>query len=361
MFHQGEFAALAKMLNHGVVLLDRETNLQFASPSALALLDYKDTMSLKQGWRDCYGRWKLPDLAPLEKNNRPLRHRVDISTSTVTRMLRMEIYALQHGNCDCYLILLKDRQSHDASERQLIVASQLHLQRYLTSSLSHDLNAPVNTMRITLELMERMMVTAMSERSDGRDKWERYMGIFGAELDKLKAIVAAIPMTSNLALPSVPEQFDVLPLIEGLGNILKHETAAKQIRRKWVLPPHTVSIYGRVSEIKLALLNLAISFVESIKMGGSLSLVVTSSDAWVEIIFSADMAEFEQQAVDEFEQLAFTSEKNGIGLFAARLILEAHGGSMRVDLPPSGVGASILVLIPRYHPVLRSQVNEAMA
>ena len=351
MFHQGEFAALAKMLNLGVVLLDNETNLQFASASALVLLDYEDSKALKRKWRGSFEQLKLPDLAALEKNSRPLRHRVKISTPTFQRMLRMEIHALRHGTCDCYLILLKDNESFDAVERQLLIASQIQLQRYVAASLAHDLNAPVNTLRITLELMNRTMATDTSDGGDRGLKWERYHGIFRAELEKLKSIIATIPAPLNFDIDSAPTMFDLGSMIEEIGVVLKHETAAKQIRRNWSLPPHPVAIYGRPSEIRLALLNIAVVFVESINGGGMLSLTMTSNDAWVEIVFSADAAILGGQAVDEFEQVTFTTQKNGVGLFAARLILEAHGGTMRLNLTPGGIGVITLVSIPRHHPV----------
>ena len=359
MFHQGEFAALAKMLNLGVVLLDNETNLQFASASALVLLDYEDSKALKRKWRGSFEQLKLPDLAALEKNSRPLRHRVKISTPTFQRMLRMEIHALRHGTCDCYLILLKDNESFDAIERQLLIASQVQLQRYRAASLAHDLNAPVNTLRITLELMHHIMATGISDGGDIGLKWVRYHDIFRAELANLKSIIATIPAPSNFDIDSTPTMFDLGSMIEEIGVVLKHETAAKQIRRNWSLPPHPIAIYGRPSEIRLALFNIAVVFVESINGGGTLSLAMTSNDAGVEIIFSADAAILAGQVVDEFEQVTLTTQKNGVGLFAARLILEAHGGNMRFNLGPGGIGVMTLVSIPRHH-LFPDLVSKAM-
>ena len=123
-----EFEALAKLMNFSVLLLDRDTNLKFASSDAHRLFDLTDTDALTRDWRNCYDQMKMPDLARLDKNNKPLSHRTELHTPESRRLLRLDIYPLRHDECDCYMVLLKDREVLDALEQQLMFASRRPVQ-----------------------------------------------------------------------------------------------------------------------------------------------------------------------------------------------------------------------------------------
>ena len=344
-----EFEALAKMLNFSVLLLDRDTNLKFASANAHTLFESADHEEFKRGWRDCYGRLKLPDLLSLEKNSKPLRHRTELRTVKSTRLLRIEVYPLRHGDCECYVLLLKELQILNDLEQQLMLASHHNLQRYVTSALVHDLNAPVNTMRITLELVERTVSSAaVGAPSDFVTKWGRYKGIFREELAKLKAQVADIPNLLSSAKSVTPVVFDIRGVIEDVARFVKHETTSKQIRRDLVLPDYPLTIHGRRIDLRLALLNLACGLVEATKQGGCLHVHAFSTEGFAEIVLRADQGQVTQQDLDDYEQLAFVPKGSGGGLFIARLIVEAHGGEVHVDSLGGSHSASIRVMLPLY-------------
>ncbi len=349
-----EFEALAKLLNFSVLLLDGDANLKFSSTDAPMLFGSTDADDLKRGWPDCYKRLQLPDLFQLQKNSKPLRYRTELQSSNSTRLLRMEIYPLRHGDCECYVMLVKDRQVLGALEQQLILASQHHVQRHLTSTLVHDLNAPVNTMRITLELMERMsFTTAFGAPSDFVTKWERYKGILREELGKLRTQVADIP---NLFGPpkkyAIPVAFDFRDVINEIAKFLKHETTSKQIRLELLLPEYPITVHGGPYELKLALLNLAVSLVEASRQGERLRIQAFSSEMFAEVVFHAGSAQI--QAQGDYENLSFVPTGSGAGIYVARMLVEAYGGEVQVAVPTEAQGATIRLLLPLHVPPLDS-------
>jgi nitrogen-specific signal transduction histidine kinase len=347
--HTEEFGALAKILNFSVLLLDGDTNLKFASANAHTFFGSNDVDELTRRWPEYYEQLKLPDLPRLEKNNKPLNHRTELSTSTSTRLLRMQIYPLRHSDCECYVVFLKDRQVLDDLEQQLLLASHHNVQRYLTSTLVHDLNAPINTMRITLELIERTLSTAsLGATSEFTTKWERYKGIFREELAKLKTQVADIPNLFDAAERVVLTAFDVRNVIEDVASFLKHEAASKRIRRELQLPGDPITIHGRQSEVKLALLNVACSLVEATRQGGRIGFHVTSNADMAEVVLSADEAQVDQISVSDYEQSALMSKGNNLGMLVARLIVEAHGGEIRIDISKEHQRVTVRALLPLY-------------
>ena len=346
-----EFEALAKLLTFSVLLLDRDTNLKFASSDAAGLFGLIDTDTLRRDWRDCYDRLKMPDLTRLDKNSKPLSHRVELHMRPTKRLLRMEIYPLRHDGCDCYLILLKDREVIDALEQQLMLASQHQLQRYLTSMLVHDLNAPINTMRITLELIERMPLTdTLGNSSDVLAKWDRYKGILREELGKLKVQVADIPTVFGATQQTMPIAFDLRNIIKDVARFLKHETTSKQIRPELLLHADPLMIQGRPLELRLALLNLACGLVEATQRGGHVQIHANVIEGFAEIVFRGDDTRLDPCVVDGYEQLTFGSHGTDIGLLVARLIIEAHGGEIQIVTSSEDRVTSIRGLLPLYPP-----------
>ncbi|MDQ3260507.1 MAG: hypothetical protein M3Q00_06935 [Pseudomonadota bacterium] len=350
--NNAEIALLAKMLNFSVLLLDRDLELKFASGYAHELFGSADTAELTSRWRDCFDRLQLPDLPRLEKNSKPLRHRIDLQTSQSTRRLRMEIYPLRHGDCECYVMLLKDREVMDGLEQQLVLASYLPIQRYIISTLVHDLNAPINTLRITLELIDRTTSsTASGAPSDFVNKWERYKGILREELGKLKTLVADIPDVFSYAENEIPLAFDIRSVIKDVEKFLKHETTSKQIRRELLLSETPIIVHGSQIELRLALLNLVCALLEATKQGGSLCINAFSTEFSAEIVLRADQAQLSQQSVHDYEQLAFVPKERGIGLFVARLLVEAQGGKVEAAILEEGQSARIRVLLPLFNPL----------
>jgi nitrogen-specific signal transduction histidine kinase len=342
-----EFEAIAKLLSFNVLLLDGETNLKFASTDAYRMFGSTDAIALRRDWRDCYDRLNLPDLTGLDKNTKPFSHRTELHTPGTRRLLRMDIYPLRHDGCDCYLILLKDREVIGALEQQLMLASQHQLQHYLTSTLVHDLNAPINTMRITLELIERMPVSAvLGNSSDALAKWDRYKGILREELGKLKDQVADIPSTFGATRQTMPIAFDLRSVIKDVARFLKHETTSKQIRPEVLLPPDPLMIQCRPAELKLALLSLACGLVEANKRSGHFQIHTNTVEGFVEIVFRGDDTRLDPDALNRYEQLTFGSNGTDIGLLVARLIVEAHGGEIQIVMPGEERVTVIRVLLP---------------
>jgi signal transduction histidine kinase len=340
-----EFEALSGLMNCSVLLLDRDTNLKFASSHAPGLFGSPDADDLQRRWQEFYKNLQLPELPELQKNSKPLRHRCDVQSSNSPRLLRMEIYPLRHGDCECYLMLVRDRQALSDVEQQIIRASQRQGEHLLTSTLAHDLNAPINTMRITLELISRTpFIAAFGASEDLVTKWERYKGILHEEIGKLKAQVADIPRLFGPAKNVPAVEFDLRAMIHEVARFLKHEITSKRIRLELLLPDYPITVQGGPYDLKLALLNLAISFVEASSHGEHLSIQASSSEMHVVIVFHTDAAQIQAQA--DFESLTFVSSGSGAGIYVARLLVEAYGGEVQVLVPDDAQGVTVRLLIP---------------
>lgn len=342
-----QFDALAKILNSTVLLLDCDKNLEFASSNAHTPFGLTNIDELKRSWHECYARLQLPDLLGLDKNSKPLCHQCELRTAKSTRLLQMDVYPLRRGDCECYVILLNDRQVLDGLQLQLMLASHYQVQRHLTSALAHDLNGPINTMRITLELMDRMpSIATFGAPSDFVTQWNRYKGIVRQELEKLKAQVADIPK-SFVSVETAPvAMFDIRDVIKDVARFLKHEATSKNIQLELLLPDNPLTTMGHLVEIRLAVYNLARGLIEIKNPGGRLQIHAFAAEAGLEIVLSAHPTQLNKQAIDGSEQVTFELQENDVGLFVARRIVEAHGGEVQVTAADEDQCARIHVSLP---------------
>jgi signal transduction histidine kinase len=349
-----EFEALAKLFNFNVLLLNGDTELKFSSVDAHKLFGAVDTDQLFRDWRIFFERLNLPDIRQLDKNSKPLRLRVDLHTSATTRLLRIEVYPLRHDDCDCYMMLLKDRRELDGLDQQLVFSSHHQIQQIATSKLVHDLNAPINTMRITLELVDRIAAKDDVDRSDDfLVKWKRYKGILSEELENLKNQIAHIPNAFAVTQQKERSVFDLRRTVEDASRSLKHETTAKQIRRELILPRNPVSVLGRPQDLNLALLNAVSMLMEITRQGGALHVEVATTDDAALILMRCDAKPFHRDVANNYEDLPFAANQTGIEMIVVRLVVEEHGGELSFVETADSNSVSIQISLPLHNPNIR--------
>ena len=336
----GELNALSNLINCGALLLDGDKELRFASPNAYQLLGFESENAIRNGWEKVLSWFELSRLDTLKAGGEPLRFRAECPLSGSMRLLRLEAYRLESGGRGSFLVLLKDRQLLDNLNRQLLLASQIGIQAYVANSLVHDLNGPINNIQLTLELLRSSLNELTSSLpNEVFQRLQRYQSVLKEETHRLSSLIKALP--SSLNPPSLkPEQFDVREVVEEVMGRLRHEAAAKQIRRTIMTPPYEVTITGSPDHIKLALFNLAIMLVEATSTGGNLLLKAERRAHVAEITLCSDAAHMAEESFNELHQLFFSSSctssnRHSLGLFAARLVIESHGGDLAFETKSS--------------------------
>jgi signal transduction histidine kinase len=341
-----EFDALASMSAFGVLLLDREAGLQFASSIACLLLGEKSQGSLQRVWPDVQSKLNFSRLPELKEGGDPLRYRVDYSTPAGPRLLRLEAYSLEHKSCDSYLVLLKNRQTLDDAESQFLLASQLRAQTYFTAALVHDLNAPINNILLTLELLDAgfRQVAGNSLPADLVQRLHRYQTVLREEMTRLNALVKSLPERLGAA-KSPQEEFDLRAVVEEVNRRLKHDAAAKQMRRNLELGSSPLPVYGSQERIRLALFNVAMLLLESARSAGNLRIAATQHEHQAQVAVYCDTARMDARSMAVLHRLSLPSDPPGIGLFAARLIVEYYDGELAAETD-ADIGAGFRISLP---------------
>jgi signal transduction histidine kinase len=210
----------------------------------------------------------------------------------------------------------------------------------------HDLNGPINTMRITLELMDRMpSISTLGVPEDFATQWERYKGIVRQELGKLKTQVAELPNSFGSAENAPRATFDARDAIKDVGRFLKHEATSKQIHLDLLLPENPLMTMGFFVEIRLALFNLAQRLLIDAKRGGCLQIHTIVAAAKLEIVLSVRPTPSNKQEIEDCPKIEFQLHENDVDLFVARQIVKAHGGEIEITASGEDPCAEIRVLL----------------
>jgi signal transduction histidine kinase len=344
-----EFRALAGLARFGVALLDARFRLRCASTGAWELLDCADEDALKRHWHELLPHLQLATSG--EESDAPLQRKVDIPAPGGARLLRIEVHSLKHASRPGYLLLLKNRAELGAEE-PLLMASHAVSHGYLATALLHDANAPLNNLKLTLSLFETSLERRLPATFDQEtvERWQRYLGVLQKETNRLAALMQELRAMSQV-LPSSYGLFDMRDLLNEVGRLMRHEATTRQIGFETIVPAQAVTLGGDRGRIRLALLNLVIHLLETTAGDGRISLVLEESrpnDGCVRLRVSSNSGVFAPEIAREFYRLEFASKAGQIGLYAARLIIEAHGGDVELlDAPQGPFGFAISLPVAR--------------
>ena len=136
-----------------------------------------------------------------------------------------------------------------------------------------------------------------------------------------------------------------LLLDEGLG--MAGLKTSKRIETHWSFPDDLPKVKGNPVLIREALSNFFSNALEAVEDGGRIGIEASCDGEFVPVKISDDGSGISEDEMKHlFEPFHTTKPKGqGLGLFAAKHILEMHRGSVEVQ-SSKGVGSTVLVRLP---------------
>ncbi len=343
---------LTESLCVGVVLLDSDASLEFANSTAWELLGCASQGELKQRWRELMSRLIL-SREYLPKGAKPFRFKADLSIHEGIRALELEVYGSEQDACEGYLLLLRDRQTMDSLESELLLASHMRAQPYLITTLIHALADPLNAMQITLELLRVTREEDITPEAGGDliKRWQHCVTVLDAELARFNRSLQVLRGQGE-QWASIPEDVDLCAVTEGIVWVLQHQAQVRHIQLQLSQPKPVVMIRGRREHIKQALLNLMIYAIEAMPSGGQLLAKIGDVDGKAEFVLQDDGPGIPADLVDDIYQIHVTMTKSasGLRLYLARRVVESHGGEMLIETQ-LGEGARFRLRFPTLQPM----------
>ena len=342
---RGRLVTLGQVLNIGVVLMDADGRLEFASQRARQLFGCDGDDALAEA---------LAKLGPsLEKG---IRHSAptgregaridDESPYRPGARLRLEVFPLVPGEDGDRLILVRDRATMKALETDLRLASQLRGLARLYLSVAHDVRAPLAAIVAHLELLGSSLRDDPAARPELDERRRGYLAVLDQEIQRLRRSLDSLLDRATLPRDEL-EELDVRDLVRDLEDLLRPQCARQKIALTTSVPDDPVRVLGVRDALKQALVNLGINALEAMPDGGRLSLAIDARDSQVVITVADSGPGIPSDLADKIFDLHFTTKSggSGIGLHVARAVVESNGGQIQVSSEP-GQGSTFRIGLP---------------
>lgn len=209
----------------------------------------------------------------------------------------------------------------------------------LIGMVSHDLRNPLNTIAMGLTLLERAPEIAphASVIARLRRGTTRLNRLIGDLLDVTRIEAGTLTVDPS---PIAPET-----VVDEVVDLLAAQATEKQLRIEVSVPPHAPMIFADRDRLVQVLMNLLGNAIKFTPPGGVVAVTAARHGDAVRFEVRDTGPGIPQKDVphvfDRFWQARSTaSQGTGLGLFIAKGIVQAHGGSMNVE-SAEGLGTSV--------------------
>jgi signal transduction histidine kinase/CheY-like chemotaxis protein len=241
-------------------------------------------------------------------------------------------------NARLYGELRENVRQIEESQRALIQAEKMSAVGRLTTSIAHEVNNPLQSVRNCLHLAGRKELK--------EEERENYQQLAENELDRLMSTVQRMldfyrPGALNRTTIGISELIQlVLSLLE--KQLFNSDIIVKKEIAKNLPPVNVVS-----NQIQQVFFNLILNAMEAMDDGGILHIKAEKIQDNVEITFQDDGPGVPKDLRDKiFEPfVSLREDGTGLGLSISYGILTAHGGSLKLE-SGDNKGACFRVLIP---------------
>ncbi len=343
-------ASLTEALREGVILVDPDGRPVIANRQARGILGLAPGRT-EEDFRELLER--NPELAALVREgfsrHRAVReHSLALRAGDREREVQVTSYVLHDGHAPTgILLVLKDRASIGALERNLREACRLQTIVDLTGSVAHEVKNPLGAIGIHLETLRRRLARLEGEGPGLVEK----VRVLREEIDRLQEILEEwLGLTSPEE--RAPSPAPVADVIASVARLLHVEARHRNVE----LVADVVGDPGRVSlgeaRLRQVLLNLALNALQAMPRGGRLVLRAerTAMGAVIEVSDTGEGIPPEHR--DSVFEFHFTTREggSGLGLPICRQLVEEAGGrvvftsvvgrgtTFRVFLPAAGAG-----------------------
>jgi signal transduction histidine kinase len=218
-------------------------------------------------------------------------------------------------------------------EERLLVAHFMGVSR-LFHEIAHDMRGPLHSMTLHLELLRLTLDEPAG--ADVRAKQERYLGSIGAEIQRLARMIDAL--WGHSGKPDHPtERFDLRDTVHALSEVLDPHCRRSRIRLHVRVPETALEVEGNPGAIRHAALDLLAHALGAMPDGGDLELSVERRDGDIVLrVSNGERADGAAPAAGgSGSDKSARPPDEGTDAeppmpHIARLVTEAHGGSLRV-------------------------------
>ncbi|MBM3465351.1 MAG: response regulator, partial [Armatimonadetes bacterium] len=241
-----------------------------------------------------------------------------------------------------------EESSHALAEANRQLKELDRLKSEFLNTVSHELRTPLTSIKAFSEIL-------LDNDGDDRDTQREFLGIINQESDRLTRLINNLLDLSRIEAGRMQWEMEPIRLREvtdACVNATRALVEKKGLSMTVKVPDDigTVGDRDKLIQVVTNLISNAVKFTDSggsitlsgAKIGDELSLSVIDTGRGIP-------REYHEKVFEKFQQVDTSSTReikgSGLGLPIVRSIVEAHGGTVKLDSEP-GRGSTFTVVIP---------------
>ncbi len=226
----------------------------------------------------------------------------------------------------------------------------LEQQRQFAAHAAHELRSPLASVRLRLEMLERM------DADLELDRRQRYLREASQQLARLEGLVNDLLLLASLeqenAMPT--ESLDLAPLLYELADEVAPLLRAKKLRLHVDVPPHLPPVQANATHLRVAVRNLLDNAVKYTPEGGTITLRGTANEQEITVEVRDSGPGIPPDELPHIFHRFYRSKRvrgssvegTGLGLAIVQAVAERHRGRVEVESQP-GKGTTFRLSLPR--------------
>jgi signal transduction histidine kinase len=219
----------------------------------------------------------------------------------------------------------------EALQTDLLRASQLLGLAHFFSTIAHDLKGPLNTMAITLELLNQSVERPDPDMERTRERQRRYVTALRQEISRLNRSLDTFLGHVRPA-PDTHQRFDLRELLQGVETLAGPTARLQHVSLQIDAPDEPALCAGFPGRLKQAVVNIVVNALQAMPRGGELVVRLRVAGHRAILSLSDRGPGIPEDLLSRIGTLHFTTkdDSTGIGVYTARSVVESHGGTMTV-------------------------------
>lgn len=230
-----------------------------------------------------------------------------------------------------------------SAQQMLIRAEKLASIGHLAASIAHEINNPLQPIRIMLEDM-------LEDVQHGVQVDARALQIAHENVQRIWRIVSQLLEFAGKRSTSDADArvIDIGQIIEGVISLNKKFFEKEQMSIASKLTP-SLLIYGNKDQLEQVFMNLALNAKAAMQNGGTLNIQAKKDQADVVVRFTDNGCGIPTEQINKIFDPFFSTKPNGtgLGLFVSYGIIESHHGSIEVQSEVDK-GTTFTLRLPAY-------------
>ena len=235
------------------------------------------------------------------------------------------------------------RAINQMADRRSILEATLRRQDRLAAlgkvvaGVAHEIRNPLNSMRLTLEMLDRRMQRKSASGEEVQAAIE--------EVDRLDRILAQLLSVGRPDLDDRKVQ-NLQPLLDRAVRIVQDQSQRKDVEVKYTNDSGGLDADVDALSIEQVLINLLLNAIDASPAGRTVRIAAAAGQRELRIEVNDEGPGIPEGARDHLFDPFFTTKENGtgLGLTVSREIARQHGGSLEFE--SRGAGTTFVLKLP---------------